>query len=49
MSLESMIRDLILFLPVLSVRVELVLKLSLSGPTRPGQTKRRRKKADRMV
>ena len=43
MNLESLIRELIQILPLLRVRVKLAIKLSLSGLTRPGQTKRKRK------
>jgi len=43
MNLESLIRELIQILPLLRVRVELVVKLSLSGLTRPMRAKRKRK------
>jgi hypothetical protein len=49
MNLESLIRELIQILPLLRVRVNLAVKLSLSGLTRPMQAKRKRMKADRMV
>lgn len=49
MNLESLIRELTQILPLLRVRVELVVKLSLSGQTRPKPAKRSRKKADRVM
>ena len=49
MNLESLIRELIQILPLLRVRVNLVVKLSLSGQTSLKPAKRRRKKADRMM
>jgi hypothetical protein len=42
MNLESLIRELIQILPLLRVRVELVVKLSLSGLTCPMRAKRKR-------
>ena len=49
MNLESLIHDLIQLLPLLRVRVELVVNLSLSGQTSLQPAKRSRKKADRMM
>jgi hypothetical protein len=49
MSLESLIHDLIQLLPLLRVRVELLVNLSLSGQTSLKPAKRSRKKADRMM